>query len=71
MTASVVGGLIVGLPALLLALLLFWRSLRPVFWFTLALIAVGLGYLVSTGALSDIGNVFINETPIPVETPAP
>ncbi len=71
MTASVVGGLIVGLPAVLLALLLFWRRLRPVFWFALALIAVGLGYLASTGALSDIGNVFINETPIPVETPAP
>lgn len=71
MTASVVGGLIVGLPAVLLALLLFWRRLRPVFWFALALTAVGLGYLASTGALSDIGNVFINETPIPVETPAP
>ncbi len=71
MTASVVGGLIVGLPAVLLALLLFWRRLRPVFWFALALIAVGLGYLASTGALSDIGNVFINEPPIPVETPAP
>jgi uncharacterized membrane protein len=70
-TPSVVGGLIVGLPAVLLALLLFWRRLRPVFWFALALIAVGLGYLASTGALSDIGNVFINETPIPVETPAP
>jgi hypothetical protein len=63
--------LIVGLPAVLLALLLFWRRLRPVFWFALALTAVGLGYLASTGALSDIGNVFINETPIPVETPAP
>ncbi len=71
MTPSVVGGLIVGLPAVLLALLLFWRRLRPVFWFALALIAVGLGYLASTGALSDIGNVFINEPPIPVETPAP
>lgn len=71
MTASVVGGLIVGLPAVLAALLLFWRRLRPVFWFALALIAVGLGYLASTGALSDIGNVLINETPIPVETPAP
>jgi dipeptide/tripeptide permease len=68
---SIVGALIVGLPALILALLLFWRKLRPVFWFALALIVIGLGYLASTGALSDIGNVFINETPIPVETPAP
>jgi hypothetical protein len=54
MSPTVVGGFIVGLPALVVAILLFWRRLQPVFWFALALIGVGLGYLASTGALADI-----------------
>jgi dipeptide/tripeptide permease len=59
MTPDVVGAFIVALPALVLAILLFWRNLRPVFWFALALIAVGVGYLVSTGATADIANVVL------------
>jgi dipeptide/tripeptide permease len=59
MTPDVVGAIIVALPALVLAALLFWRNLRPVFWFALALIAVGVGYLVSTGATADIANVVL------------
>jgi dipeptide/tripeptide permease len=57
MMPDVVGAFIVALPAVVLALLLFWRSLRPVFWFALALIAVGVGYLVSTGATADIAHL--------------
>ena len=57
MSPTVVGGIIVGLPALVIAILLFWRRLRPVFWFALALIVVGIGYLASTGALADIANL--------------
>ena len=32
----------------------FWRR-RPIFWFVVALLAVGLGYLGTTGALHEIG----------------
>ena len=56
MTPTVVGAFIVGLPAILIAILLFWRRLKPVFWFALALIVVGIGYLVSTGATADVAN---------------
>ncbi len=51
---EIIGALIVGLPALLIAVVLFWNRLRPVFWFVLALIVVGVGYLASTGATADI-----------------
>jgi hypothetical protein len=71
MTPEVVGAFIVGLPALVVALVLFRGRLRPVFWFALALIVIGLGYLASTGALADIGSFFLNEVPVPVDTPAP
>jgi hypothetical protein len=71
MTPEGVGAFIVGLPALVVAFLLFWRRLRPVFWFALALIVIGLGYLASTGALADIGRFFLDVVPVPVDTPAP
>jgi len=59
MTPTVVGAFIVGLPAVVIAILLFWRRLRPVFWFVLALIVVGVGYLVSTGATADIAHLVL------------
>jgi dipeptide/tripeptide permease len=65
------GALIVGVPAMLIAYLALWRRQRPVFWFALALIVVGVGYLAATGATADIGSFIVNETPMPVETPAP
>ncbi len=57
MTSDIIGAIIVALPAVVLAIFLFWRHLRPVFWFALALIVVGVGYLVSTGATADIGHL--------------
>jgi hypothetical protein len=57
MTPEIVGAFIVGLPAVVIATLLFWRRLRPVFWFALALIVVGIGYLVATGATADIARM--------------
>jgi hypothetical protein len=71
MAPELLGGLVVGVPALIVAYLALWRRRRPVFWFALALIVVGVGYLAATGALADIGSFFLNETPMPVETPAP
>jgi hypothetical protein len=59
MTPTILGAFIVALPAVVLAVLLFWRNLRPVFWFVLALIAVGVGYLVSTGATADIAHIIL------------
>jgi hypothetical protein len=38
---KVSGALIVSLPLILIAYALLWRRLRSVFWFALALIAVG------------------------------
>jgi hypothetical protein len=67
------GALIVGLPALLIAYVALWRRHRSVFWFALALIVVGLGYLASSGALADIANMFLGGAPFttPAVTPTP
>ena len=44
---TILGCLIIGLPAILLAWIAFRRQ-RPIFFFALALIVVGLGYLATT-----------------------
>ena len=54
--SAVLGALILGVPATLLAYWALYRQPRGIFWFTFALILVGLGYLGGTGALSDIAN---------------
>ena len=55
-TAKLAGAVIVGIPAIVLAWGFLWRRNRAVFWFALALIVVGLGYLAATGATDDIAN---------------
>jgi hypothetical protein len=57
-SAKVSGALIVSLPLILVAYALLWRRLRPVFWFTLTLIAVATGYLMATGATDDIARIW-------------
>ena len=52
--AKLAGAVIVGVPLIVLAWAALWRRQRPVFWFALALILVGLGYLMATGATDDI-----------------
>jgi hypothetical protein len=54
MTPTLAGLLALGIPLLLLGLL-FLRGRLPIFFFYLVLCAVGLGYLVTTGAIDDIG----------------
>lgn len=56
---KLLGALMLGLPLLILAWALFWRRNRAVFWFALALIVVGTGYLMTTGATDDIANRLI------------
>jgi hypothetical protein len=65
-SSEIAGAIIVGLPAILIAWLALWRRNRPVFWFAMALTAVGLGYLGSTGALADIADTVINSFPFPL-----
>ena len=48
MNAQSFGLLVMGLFGYLVAHILFWNRARPVFWFTMALIVVGLGYLATT-----------------------
>ncbi len=69
MNATLLGSLILVVPAVIIAWALLWRRHRPVFWGTLALIAVGLGYLVATGAARDIGLQF-GGTPALTAAPA-
>jgi len=58
---TVIGALAIAVPALFIAYVaLFWRR-RPIFWFVVALVLVGLGYLASTGALREIGIFAVGE----------
>ncbi len=67
---TIVGALILGIPAAIIAYLALWRRNRPVFWFALALVAVGLGYLDFSGALDDVADLVLGNK-LPAEPPAP
>ncbi len=54
MTPTIAGILALALPLLLLGLLILRRN-GAVFLFYVVLCAVGIGYLVTTGAADDIG----------------
>lgn len=53
------GGFIIGIPALLVAYFALWNRQRAVFYFAVALILVGVGYLVATGAAADIARLVL------------
>jgi hypothetical protein len=69
MNATLLGALILIVPAVAIAWAALWRRHRPVFWAALAMIAVGLGYLVATGAAHDIG-MAVGGTPAASTAPA-
>ncbi len=73
MYPTIIGALIIGIPVLFIAYFAFWFRQRPIFWFVLALVVAGLGYLGSTGALADIANLILGSAPTttPVVTPTP
>lgn len=52
-TPKIAGAVILGVPLILIAWV-FLRRQRPVLWFAIAAILVGLGYLMATGATDDI-----------------
>ena len=52
--AHLAGAAILAIPAIIMAWAVLWRRQRPVFWFAVALIVVGVGYLTATGATEDI-----------------
>jgi len=57
--ATLAGAVILGIPLILVAYVALWRQQRPIFWFALALILVGLGYLMATGATDDIARSIV------------
>jgi hypothetical protein len=70
---TVIGALVIAVPALFIAYVAFFWRRRPIFWFVVALVLVGLGYLGSTGALADIANLILGSAPLrtPAVTPVP
>ena len=67
---TITGALIIAIPAVIVAYLALWHRNRPVFWFALALVAVGLGDLDFSGALDDISDFVLSIRP-PATAPAP
>jgi hypothetical protein len=61
-SARLAGAVILGVPLIVLAGAALWRRQRPVFWFALALILVGLGYLMATGATDDIARSIVPDS---------
>ena len=65
--AKIAGAVILGVPLIVLAWVGLRRQPRPVLWFAIALILVGLGYLMATGATDDIARSIV---PAPALQPA-
>lgn len=55
MLPNVLGALIIGLPLLLLVAILLRRQPGAIRGFAVAMILIGTGYLIATGAAGDIG----------------
>jgi hypothetical protein len=58
---AAIGALVIAIPTIFVAYVAFFWRRRPIFWFVVALLAVGLGYLGSTGALHEIGAMVWSE----------
>jgi dipeptide/tripeptide permease len=52
--ADIAGAVLLGLPLYVTAWLVLRKQPRAIFYFALALLAVGLGYLTAVGASGDI-----------------
>lgn len=72
MNETIIGILVIGVPALLIGGILLGRY-RPVFWMFFAALIIGLGYLTTTGTVDDIGKQaigYVGTPPPPAVTPA-
>jgi hypothetical protein len=58
---ELIAALTIAVPSIFVAYVAFFFRRRPIFWFVVALVLVGLGYLYSTGALHDIGTAIIGD----------
>jgi len=67
---TIIGILAIGVPALLIGGIVLGRY-RPVFWMYFLALAIGIGYLYTTGTVDDVGKQAIEYvgTP-PAATPA-
>ena len=57
---TLLGCLVMGLPAILLAWIAFRRE-KAIFWFAVAVIVVGLGYLATTEAPIGVAKVVFGQ----------
>lgn len=65
MSPKLLGAMLLGIPLLIIAWAVLWRRQRAAFWFAMALIAVALGYLMSTGATDEIAQRLIPQISSP------
>lgn len=66
-TSTIAGIATLGVPLLLVGL--FFMRRIAIFLFYLVLVVVGIGYLTSTGAISDIGHFTLNTIGAPADEP--
>lgn len=69
---TILGFLALAVPAVLIGGIVLGRS-KPILWMYLVAIAVGLGYLYTTGTVDDVGKKaveYVGTPPTPAPTPA-
>lgn len=59
MTAELAGAIILGVPLLIVELVALRRLPRAILLFSIALLVVGLGYLMAVGATGDIARMVL------------
>jgi hypothetical protein len=69
---TILGFVALAVPAILIGGIVLGRS-KPILWMYLVAIAVGLGYLYTTGTVDDVGKkaiTYIGTPPVPAPAPA-
>jgi hypothetical protein len=69
---TILGFVALAVPAVLIGGIVLGRS-KPILWMYLVAIAVGLGYLYTTGTVDDVGKKaieYVGTPPTPAPTPA-
>ena len=61
MNAILLGWALLGLPLLILGIYYLWRRWRTVFWMYIGALLLAFGYLTATGAMHDIGSIFVSD----------